>query len=99
MTSIFLQQFTRRSAIKRTSKRAGKADKIHVENNNKSRRINLSRRRKVESKQLANMQLPSFDNVIQLTGCPKLSDISLENIKSNIIIFTKNSKKDKQTMS
>lgn len=37
----------------------------------------LSTRRKVESKQLANVQLPSFDIEIQLTGCPKSSDISL----------------------
>lgn len=37
----------------------------------------LSNRRRVESKQLANMQLASLDMEIQFTGCPKLSDISL----------------------
>lgn len=37
----------------------------------------LSKRRRVESKQLAKTQLPSFDNEIQLTACPKLSTISL----------------------
>lgn len=41
----------------------------------------LSRRRRVESKQPARMQLPSFDIDIQLTGCPKLSDTSLVNRK------------------
>lgn len=46
----------------------------------------LSRRRKVESKQLANMQLPSLDIDIQLTGCPKSSEISLyDNTKSSTI--------------
>lgn len=39
--------------------------------------VYLSRRRKVESKQFAKMQLPSFDIDMQLTACPKLSDISL----------------------
>ena len=39
--------------------------------------IYLSKRRKVESKQPASIQLPSFDIDIQLTGCPKSSDISL----------------------
>lgn len=43
----------------------------------------LSKRRRVESKQLANMQLPSLDNDIQLTGCPKSSDISLVDKKEN----------------
>lgn len=37
----------------------------------------LSRRRRVESKQLAKTQLPSFDNEIQLTAWPKLSTNSL----------------------
>ena len=41
----------------------------------------LSRRRSVESRQLANMQLASFDIEIQLTGCPKSSESSLFDMK------------------
>jgi hypothetical protein len=37
----------------------------------------LSRSLTVESKQLANKQFRSFDNDIQLTGCPRLSTVSL----------------------
>lgn len=39
--------------------------------------IHLSSSRNVESKQLARMQSPSFDNTVQFTGTPKSSDISL----------------------
>lgn len=51
---------------------------------NKMIQTYLSRRRKVESKQPARTQLPSFDIDIQLTGCPKLSDISLAYRRDNI---------------
>jgi len=46
----------------------------------------LSKRRRVESKQPARMQLPSFDIDTQLTGCPKLSETSLVDRKDNITV-------------
>lgn len=50
---------------------------IKLKNLHQMLQIYLSKRRKVESRQLASIQLPSFDIDIQLTGCPKSSDISL----------------------
>ena len=49
----------------------------------------LSRRRSVESRQLANMQLASFDMEIQLTGCPKSSESSLFDIEKKKSLYEK----------
>lgn len=49
-----------------------------------SARDYLSKRYRVESKQLANRQFPSLDIEMQFTGCHKLSTSSLSYVSKNV---------------
>lgn len=56
--------------------------------NNRFKWNHLSSSRRVESRQLAKIQLPSFEREIQLTGCPKSSEISLQRHHWNMMKYS-----------